>query len=78
VNKRTFLAEGSETPLTMLLSSFLIVLAATPVVAERKSCGMNHGVYQRNARIGNGQVESNKEKISSANERALVIEMGIP
>jgi hypothetical protein len=34
----TFLAEGSVTPLTMLLSSFLIVLAATPVVAERKSC----------------------------------------
>lgn len=34
----TFFLDGSETLLTMLLSSFLMVLAATPVVAERKSC----------------------------------------
>lgn len=34
----TFFFAGSVTPWTILLSSFRMVLAATPVVAERKSC----------------------------------------
>jgi hypothetical protein len=77
--RRTFLAEGSETPLTMLLSSFLMVLAATPVVAERKSCSMKHDTREEYARMMSEKVgEWSKEKISSANERARVIEMGIP
>jgi len=34
--------------------------------------------YEEDAKKVNGKVESSKEKISSANERAPVIEMGIP
>jgi hypothetical protein len=33
-----------------------MVLAATPVVAERKSCDTNHSDQEENARIASGKV----------------------
>lgn len=42
----TFFFAGSVTPVTMRLSSLRMALAATPVVADLKSCGCQHGAWQ--------------------------------